>query len=122
MCFDGVDNNCDGAFDDETSIDAFSGYLDLDGDGYGGGDWEASCDDIYYAQNLDCDDNDDTISPDATEVCDGIDNDCDGNADSAGLCPCNFETNNGSNLSSFAITIERGLLRKESVLRLGITW
>ena len=29
LCFDGVDNNCDGAFDDETAIDAFSGYLDL---------------------------------------------------------------------------------------------
>ena len=39
LCFDGVDNNCDGAFDDETAIDAFSGYLDLDGDGYGGGAW-----------------------------------------------------------------------------------
>ncbi len=96
-CGDGVDNNCDGAFDDETAIDAYSGYLDLDGDGYGGGAWESSCDDIYYATSEDCDDSDASISPDATEVCDGLDNDCDGDADSASLCPCNFETNNGSN-------------------------
>ena len=96
-CGDGIDNNCDGAFDDETAIDAYSGYLDLDGDGYGGGDWESSCDDIYYATDDDCDDFDPDVSPDGIEVCDGIDNDCDGSADSPALCPCNFETHDGSN-------------------------
>ena len=96
-CDDGVDNNCDGVFDDETSIDAFSGYLDLDLDGYGGGAWDSSCADVYYPLNEDCDDSDPFVSPSESEVCDGIDNDCDGNADAIGLCPCIFETNNGSN-------------------------
>ena len=90
----------------------------LDGDGYGGGDWEASCDDIYFAQNLDCDDNDDTISPDAAEVCDGVDNDCDGNADSASLCPCIFEQTMVVT-TSFATTIVLGLWQKESVRKWG---
>ena len=94
---DGVDNNCDGAFDDETAIDAYSGYLDVDGDGYGGGDLESSCNDIYYAVNEDCDDTDPSVNPDANEICDGIDNDCDGSADAAGMCPCFFDTNNGNN-------------------------
>ena len=97
LCDDGIDNNCDGYFDDESSIDAYSGYLDLDGDGYGGGTLESSCDDIYYTQNADCDDTDADVSPDALEICDGIDNDCDGVADSANLCPCNFERHNGDN-------------------------
>ena len=52
-----------------------------------------------YSENQgDCDDTNATVYPGATEdESDGIDNDCDGNADAIGMCPCIFETNNGSN-------------------------
>ena len=101
LCNDGIDNDCDGYLDDESSVDAFVGYLDTDGDGYGGGDLMASCDDIYYATDDDCDDDDVDVSPDATEVCDGIDNDCDGNIDTNWLCRnelsyCRLRKNQGS--------------------------
>ncbi len=44
-----------------------SGHVDLDNDG--------------YASDVDCDDNDPLVNPGATEVCDGIDNDCDAQVD-----------------------------------------
>ena len=41
--------------------------VDADGDG--------------FLSNEDCDDNDATVYPNATETCDGIDNNCDGEID-----------------------------------------
>ncbi|MAA79990.1 MAG: hypothetical protein CL916_12115, partial [Deltaproteobacteria bacterium] len=86
LCNDGIDNNCDGYLDDESSVDAFIGYLDTDGDGYGGGTILSSCDDIYYSTDEDCDDEDADVFPGTTEVCDGIDNNCNGDIDSNSLC------------------------------------
>ena len=78
---DEIDNNCDGQID-EGKILTF--YQDLDGDGYG--DSESIIEACEAPENTsdlagDCDDNDADIHPDAEEVCDGIDNDCDGTPD-----------------------------------------
>ena len=81
---DGIDNDCDGDIDEDGDT---PWYADTDGDGFG--DPESSvtqCDQPsdYVADNTDCDDTDEFISPDARELCDGIDNDCDGDIDEDG--------------------------------------
>ena len=68
---DGLDNDCDELIDED---------FENDGDGYYDGNAEG-CDEVYDADNLDCDDADPEIYPGADEECDGEDNDCDGVAD-----------------------------------------
>ena len=90
-----VDEDCSGwADDDDPGVDAATTtlwVLDRDGDGYGtdDGTGTSACDDpstaslAYVADTSDCDDTDAAISPAASEVCDGLDNDCDGTLDDA---------------------------------------
>ena len=80
---DGIDNDCDDAAD-EDAIDAATWYTDGDGDGFG--DRSSSVEaceapDGTVADSSDCADADALVHPDALEVCDAIDNDCDGDID-----------------------------------------
>lgn len=88
----GVDDDCDELVDDsDDSLDLASAYPwfeDSDGDGYG--DSSAlvmACDRPHGHADLggDCDDTDPSIAPSATEVCDGVDRDCNGVIDDG--CP-----------------------------------
>ena len=86
-----LDDDCNGAVDDGAS-DAVDRYEDLDGDGWGTpASTVTTCDPVEgYAESLgDCDDDDVSRNDGATEVCDGVDNDCSGLADDGpGACPC----------------------------------
>ena len=77
----GLDDDCDEEIDEEA-VDAPSWHTDADGDGYGDpASSSLSCEEVSGAvqDDSDCDDTDDTVNPDGTEVCnDGLDNDCDG--------------------------------------------
>lgn len=80
---DGIDNNCDGNTDEGLTFMTY--YADGDGDSYGdAASTTSTCDGApagYVSDNTDCNDADGAINPGAVEVCDGIDNNCDGNID-----------------------------------------
>ncbi|WP_242087506.1 MopE-related protein [Aestuariivivens sediminis] len=80
---DGLDNDCNGLVDDNDSgvVGQTTYYRDSDDDGFGDAtDTVQACSVPvgYVSVSGDCNDANMAINPDATEVCDGIDNDCDG--------------------------------------------
>lgn len=72
---DEVDNDCDGSTD-ETCV----GETTDDDDGDGFCEDDEACTDETVAPG-DCDDSTETINPSVVDVCDGVDNNCDGTVD-----------------------------------------
>ena len=84
---DGIDNNCSGTIDDGTTLTYFE---DADGDGFGNTDitLEACLAPSGFVLNDgDCDDTDPTQFPNAQEVCNQEDDDCDTIVDENPLNP-----------------------------------
>ena len=75
---DGLDNDCDGLEDEDLGL--LECHTDADGDGFGDAagpvSMQCECGPGSVADGSDCDDADPDIHPDAEEVCDGIDNNC----------------------------------------------
>ena len=81
---DGVDNNCNEEIDEQGGEEVLIWYLDADGDTFGDVTQPlAACGEPQgYMQNFDdCDDDDENVFVGAEEICDEIDNDCDGTID-----------------------------------------
>ena len=86
---DEIDNDCNDVVDDAATEDMFPWYPDEDEDGHG--DFESpiyacSAPDGTTGSPSDCDDTDATIHLGAAELCDGLDNDCDGDVDESDDC------------------------------------
>ncbi|MFT6627149.1 MAG: streptogramin lyase [Flavobacteriales bacterium] len=77
---DGADQDCDEDIDEDADYSLY--WADVDGDSFGDEDaapssWCAPPEGLV-TNRLDCDDDADTTNPDAEEVCDLTDNNCDG--------------------------------------------
>jgi hypothetical protein len=80
-----LDDDCNGAIDEGLQQTFFADY---DGDGFGDpASYIFSCSlpDGYVPNNTDCNDANSNIRPSATEICNGLDDDCDGALDETGV-------------------------------------
>ncbi len=108
---DGIDNDCDGFVDDDDP-EGVSGqstwYADTDGDGFGDdSDSVVACTAPggYVSDNTDCDDTEPNAYPGNPEVCDGIDNNCDGNIDE-GVTTTFYADNDGDSFGDASNTTQ----------------
>ena len=83
-----IDDDCDGSTDEGGVCSTNSYYCDDDGDGYIDASADGSCSTFNCipagcrsAQGNDCEDTNTNIHPGKAEVCDGVDQDCDGIVD-----------------------------------------
>ena len=87
----GKDDDCDGRIDEYACPRVYY-YCDKDKDGYRSSKPSGRCNSFNCVpkgcslkKGTDCDDNDKSVNPGATEICDRKDNDCDGKIDES---PC----------------------------------
>ncbi|MBK8705737.1 MAG: HYR domain-containing protein [Saprospiraceae bacterium] len=106
-----VTNNTDCDDTDPLEKPGQTWYADVDNDGYSSGVTQISClrpSGHKVAGELtsttgDCNDNDEDINPAATEVCDGIDNNCDGSTDE-GVLTTYYRDQDGDGFGNASIT------------------
>jgi hypothetical protein len=101
----GEDDDCDGAIDNGLIFLDF--YSDIDGDGFGAGNVTSSCADLgagYTNNNTDCDDTNSNTNPSATETCNTIDDNCDGQTDD-GTLTVFFIDNDGDTYGNPSVSI-----------------
>lgn len=83
---DGVDNDCNDVVDDPYATDGVVFFIDEDGDGFGtAADSAVACADAapegFVPDATDCDDEDERVYPTAPELCNLIDDNCNGSVD-----------------------------------------
>ena len=88
----GIDDDCDGIADEEGAVGCNTYFRDGDQDGYGEKSLQkclCAPDGLYTSNNIgDCNDDNELVNPGAAEVCNEVDDNCDGNADEEGAADC----------------------------------
>jgi len=94
-CGDDVDQDCDGQTDEEGATGCTIFFQDADLDHYGANDVDGRClcgpqPTIYFTETSqgDCNDKLGAVNPDGSEVCNGMDDNCDGQTDEGVQSPC----------------------------------
>ena len=80
----GIDDNCDGIVDPENAKDCNRYYKDKDYDGFGTDEHRCLCvseGDFRALERGDCNDSNQKIHPDAKEICNELDDNCNGEID-----------------------------------------
>ena len=101
----GIDDNCNTLIDDGLIMYTF--FADVDGDAYG--DPSISIDTCaetatgYVSNNFDCNDSNASIYPGAEEICNYLDDDCDGVADDNLAYTWQYQDADGDNYGNVAI-------------------
>ena len=102
----GIDDDCNGLIDDNIVFSTY--YADADGDGFG----DPAVDSLacappvgYVSNNSDCNDANNAIYPGATEVCNGIDDNCDGQVDE-GVLSTFYADTDGDGFGDAAVTTQ----------------
>ncbi len=95
ICDNGIDDNCNGQVDEGCTNPTYTYYLDNDSDTYTVGNGQQFTSPTpptgYRAQKStldDCADNDPNRHPNAVELCNGVDDDCDGVVDEGCTTGC----------------------------------
>lgn len=100
-----IDDNCDGNIDEGVTT---TYYADADGDTYGDAAMmteACTAPDGYVTDNTDCNDADGAINPGAVELCNGVDDNCDGNIDE-GVLMTYYADADGDTYGDAAMTTE----------------
>ena len=106
---DGIDNDCNGLIDDGLTL--FTYFRDVDGDTFGDGG--APLDTCmmtppmgFVSNDLDCNDNDAAIHPNAAEICDNIDNNCNGLINDGLAFYTYYKDNDNDNFGDAGVSID----------------
>ncbi len=102
---DEADNDCDGSIDEFVTS---TYYTDADGDGFGDAALPQEVCTLgpgLVSDDTDCDDSDAAVNPGATEVCNGLDDDCDSTTSEAGTA--SFEDAAGT-ISALSVSTTSG--------------